>query len=92
MPKKQKQKNYSLFQVTWNDAAARGQWKSLDDTIFNEGIEIVSVGYKISENRKNVTLAQSLSKGRGYADTITIPRGCVVSTKKLSGYNVNYQV
>ena len=90
MAKRKSVKRYSLYQIKWRDAKAVGAWKHLDDPIDAEGCEICSAGWLIKETPRAVVLAQQMSSGGNYADTITIPKGWLLKKTKMRGMDVVY--
>lgn len=79
---------YQAVQVTWNDAKSHGGgWQTIEDTIKNARgpFEVSSVGYLLKRNKKELILAQTLTKNGLAADTITIPSGFVHKVRRLSG-------
>lgn len=79
---------YQAVQVTWHDAKSHGGgWQTIADTIKNARgpFEVSSVGYLLKRNKKELILAQTLTKNGLAADTITIPRGFVHKVRHLHG-------
>lgn len=79
---------YQAVQVTWNDAKSTGGgWRSVNDTIKEASgpFEVSSVGYLLKRDKKELILAQTLTKTGSAADCITIPSGFVHKVRRLHG-------
>ena len=76
-----------LYEIKWVDSANHAiDWTE------NIGVNIAkikSVGYLIAKNKKGITLVQNACyKGPGSPNgfnAVSIPKGCIVSVKKLKG-------
>ena len=70
-------------EVVWEDAAsANSAWKPLED-IRATTVVIRSVGYLLEVTDRRVTLLQNAGDNGRAADTITVPRSCVRSMRRL---------
>ena len=79
---------YQAVQVTWHDAKSQGGgWREIKDLAqFARGpFECSSVGWLLKRNKKEIILAQTLSKSGLGTDTITIPRGFIWKVRHLNG-------
>jgi hypothetical protein len=80
--------NAPLVKVIWDDAEdAASTWYGSDDIAeFSEAITLViSVGFKVSETAKYVTLAADWVAGLEQFGRITkIPRGVIVSIEEFT--------
>jgi hypothetical protein len=81
---------YHLYRIDWIDAKADGGWKSLRYQPEINDLVIHSVGWLINENKNYCVLAQQLSSGGQYSDTIQIPKMWMTSKRRLSGNIVEY--
>lgn len=87
--KKQKKLTLHLYKVKWLDALADGGWKAIEQHR-PELIEVQSVGWLVAESRNVLSLAQQLSSAGSAADTINIPKNCIVKKTKL-GHSITYE-
>lgn len=71
-----------LLRIEWNDATSTGNW-ALPEDVTNAPVLVESVGWKIKEDRLTITLAQSRAANGRVADTISIPKVCVVKRRRL---------
>jgi hypothetical protein len=70
-------------EVVWTDAAsANASWKPLAD-LRPATVTIHSVGYLLEVTPRYVTLLQNAGDNGRAADTITVPRPCVRSMRRL---------
>lgn len=89
MPKKQ---TYRLEQIDWEDANSQGAWHRLDKDYQATLLVVHSTGWLIKETEKIVVLAQQMSANGSFADTITIPKNCIMRRCKLPiKYSVRYE-
>jgi hypothetical protein len=72
-----------LYRVDWEDAVSDGGWTPLVKARDPKLIVVHSVGYLVNENRKAIVLAQQVSSSSNFADTITIPKSCIIKKVKL---------
>lgn len=92
MSKTKKRKQvYKLWQIDWKDAKADGGWNQVDK--YKTKLLIVhSVGWKLAETKESVLLAQQMSESGQAADTINIPKSCIVKQYKLPRkYEIEYR-
>lgn len=66
-----------IARVVWHDAWTHGGWDKLEDYKNQEPIECHSVGYLITNNRRHLTLLQTVSASGKGTDSITIPKSWV---------------
>ena len=80
-----KKSRWPFVDVTWEDAVSDSCWLTLDQ--LPELRVIQSRGWMIIKDKKRVTIASSmngLTKGlEAVSEVTSIPRGCIVSIKKL---------
>ena len=74
-----------LRKIIWLDSNTHSGWHDPTDQRYGP-IKVTSVGWLIHETDEAVTLAGSVVFGDDYqaADTMTIPKVCIMSDKKLS--------
>ena len=77
-------KTYELLRVDWEDHfSGNHHWvadvKELNVTPYL----CVSVGVKVDENKKTLTLAQNMGTNEQISDTMTILKNCIVDRIKL---------
>lgn len=77
-------KKPSIVEVEWEDSAAEGGWSKRDRYLAQEPAQCRTVGYLLKADRKKVILLQSCHpKEDRFTDSLTIPRSCVTSMRKL---------
>lgn len=87
---KPKKQTYNLYQIDWKDAMAGGGWKSTKD-YKPMLITVHSVGWLLAETKEALVLAQQMSSAGNAADTINIPKNCILRKYKLPNqFNVEY--
>lgn len=76
--------NAQLRMVIWVDSNTRSGWHHPADQDYGP-MEVVSVGWVLHETDQSVTLSGSVVFGDDFqaADTMTIPKVCVVREKAL---------
>jgi len=68
--------------IEWDDAASRsGGWHYLDDE--DTVMSSISIGIVCSEDDKQVVLALSKNEKGLYAETFSIPKGCIKRIRTL---------
>ena len=77
--------DFPIAQVVWKDSTSNGGWGSLKTFLGYKCFEIVSIGYLIQNNNKNVKLLQSISEGSNVNDSINIPKPWVGSITIIKG-------
>ena len=84
MSKPDRKPKYPLVLVNWEDSAAEGKWKEASEYKTRMPLMMQSVGYKLLDDKKRLILLQSICHENDVvSDSITIPRGCVKSIRKL---------
>ena len=79
---KKKKTTYNLYKIDWKDACSNTSWRALDECRLNL-LVVHSVGWLVGENKEVISLAQQLSANGTAADTINIPKSCIVNKYKL---------
>jgi len=77
-----KRKNLSV--IIWEDAAGTSGWLDVDSG--DDGLMmIVSAGFVLREDKKVVTLIQSVgTDGKRYDNSITIPKSNILKRKSIA--------
>lgn len=74
---------YDLVQIVWKDAGAGdGGWLPIEEAVKEDLYEVVSVGFRIYEDKKRIMLAATLSRDV-CNDTCNIPKPLIVSKTVL---------
>lgn len=75
------------IEVEWVDSSSRGQWDSVEGYKIKtaRALRIRSIGYLLRSDRSEIVLIQSMGVNADVADSVTIPRGCVKTVRRLSG-------
>ena len=74
---------YRRVCVHWDDATADPGWH--DDGEHTFAPHIVSVGYLVRRNAKEIVIAGSANSYDHVCDLLLIPMGCVTKVERLSG-------
>lgn len=74
-----------VYEVYWRDSCSSGGWKTLAEYRTDDKVgPMRSVGYLTKKDKHVVQLVQNMSSGTQHvADSMTIPRECVIVIKKL---------
>ena len=81
-------KTYELLRVDWEDHfSGNHHWVSDVKELNVTPYICVSVGVKVDENKKTLTLAQSMGTNEQMTDTMTILKNCIVDKIKLGELN-----
>ena len=72
-----------MILVEWTDSNVTHGWHLEDDTLDNVVSHCRTAGILVAENTESITLAMGVSDCGSVLETITIPRGCIKSIKKL---------
>jgi hypothetical protein len=75
-------KNHNIAVVEWEDSSCGEGWHSVgaDDGL----AQCVTVGVVVRNNRKCITLVQSLASTGEQNNSFSIPRGCIASIKVVA--------
>ena len=78
-------KKRGLLIVEWDDISATSGWKS-EDNVDKEcnPLRSVTVGWRMKSDRKTLRVASTRTEDGRCSDVNAIPRGCIVSIKRLS--------
>jgi len=68
--------------IEWNDSFFTHGWKPKDEFKSMGAAPCVSLGVIVNSNKDSVTLVLSLGRD-DYADSMTIPRGCIKRIRYL---------
>lgn len=68
---------YPIVYIEWDDSFTTTSWGDLEEVQKIERAKCLSVGFLVSETKKEITLAQSLGEEGGVNGSITVPRGCI---------------
>ncbi len=71
-----------IVEVVWLDAATRTQWAKRKVHLHSGLVECASVGYLLAADPQVVVLAQSRNSEWQVGESLTIPRGSVVSMRR----------
>ena len=82
---------FKLVKVDWIDAAGMTQWQSLRDAQTQNPSKIVSIGYKIRDDKIALTVAGSITENLNVHDTTVIPRGWVTKITPIKGHMYEYK-
>ena len=75
----------SLVIVEWDDCMARSSWNDREEIEVLTSLRCISVGWQLKSDRKHLRLAASrCDNSDQFADITIIPRGCIVSHKRLT--------
>ena len=74
-----------LYRVEWEDTASSGGWRREDDVLKEQRgtVSIVTVGYFMRRNKKEILLCQSYDEYDKTNDRIAIPMACVKRIRRL---------
>lgn len=77
---------YPIVEIIWDDAASNSEtWVDLKD--ISEPEQVITVGYLVKTTKRAYTVANSVSNEEKHEEsvgnTMTIPRGMVVSYREL---------
>jgi hypothetical protein len=73
--------DFPLKEVTWLDAVALSQWMAAGAV--QEPIRAVTIGYVLHEDETYIQLAGTVATDGEYNQSMTIPKGMVLSIKEL---------
>lgn len=74
---------FSIVKVRWEDHfSGNAGWSLIDSLRTNPHIN-VTVGIKVAEDKKTMTLAQNMGENMAVADTTTILKNCIVDEENL---------
>ena len=72
-----------IVEVLWRDAYGEADWHLWDDD--KHFIIVNTIGYFIGEDNNYVYLASTATNSKKVANTMNIPKGCVISTRQFRG-------
>lgn len=75
-------KQYALVEVKWIDSAWHQGWKTKRDGAVQPS-HCKTIGYRVRNTKSHLTVAMSVSTNGNFTEAMCIPRGCVVSVRKL---------
>lgn len=86
MARKRKQtKEWPFVEVHWKDAASRAEWQVRGEK--SKLAEVIHRGWLYEEDGDSISLCAGVVMGKtgvtDVGDTITIPRGCIVTIKEI---------
>lgn len=70
-------KVYKVVRVDWTDSSGNPRWTRIEDLAEPAGVECVTVGFIVKQNKTAIAIAQSLSNGGQCDHIMEIPR-CVI--------------
>lgn len=73
--------NYPIIEIEWLDIITQSGWNTLQDVIEAEPIKCKTIGYLRHDVDTHITVAHSIQGDA--SDYTVIPRGCVLSVKKI---------
>ena len=77
-------KTYEIFRIEWEDHfSGNHTWVSDAKELNTTPYICISVGVKVAENKKTITLAQNMGMNEQLSDTMTILKNCIVYKEKL---------
>ncbi len=72
-----------ICEIIWRDAYGEAEWHFWDDE--EHSVVVSTIGYFLSQDKDYVYLATSVADTRKVANTMNIPRGCIISTRQFRG-------
>jgi hypothetical protein len=83
--RKAKAKDWAFVEVHWKDAASLAEWQGIGGA--PKLAEVIHRGWLFSEDGDSVSLCAGIVLGKtgviDVGDSITIPRGCIVSIREI---------
>lgn len=77
-------KTLDILKVYWEDHfSGNHAWVHDPSDLRTEPLINVSIGFKVHEDKKTLTLAQNLGENQTMSDTTTVLKNCIVSTTKM---------
>ena len=78
------QKRIPILRVKWEDSCSNAAWASQEWHEKNASPSACeSIGYLVTRNKKQISLAQSISSTGNITDVISIPRQCATSIEVI---------
>jgi len=74
---------YQIVRITWIDACSEVGWTALSDIKTNSIITCQTVGWLISEDRKQVVVTTTFAENDQCTDPMCIPKKCIIKRKLL---------
>lgn len=74
-----------LLRVEWVDSKGGGGWELVHKTkVPDEALEIISVGFLVSETKLSLTMCGTMEKQGGqYLDAVTIPKRAILKRRRF---------
>lgn len=72
-----------IIEVIWRDAYGEADWHIWDDE--EHCVIVNTVGYFIGEDNNYIYLASTAADSHKVANTMNIPKGCVISSRLFRG-------
>ncbi len=72
-----------LVLIKWADSKVMHGWRESEDTTYDDVAHCQTVGFLQYEDSEKVTITFGSSDSGFIMETITIPRGCIKSVRKL---------
>ena len=76
-------KKLPLYEIEWRDSRTSGGWSTLKEYRKKTAVVIKTVGYLTMNTDDDVQVVQSISDIGSISDSMTIPKECVVRTRRL---------
>ncbi len=73
----------NIVLIKWVDSKVIHGWREGEDTRFDDVAYCETVGFLQYEDKEKVTITFGSSDSAFIMETITIPRGCIKSVRKL---------
>ena len=84
-------KKFQLVKVDWADAAGCTSWQSLKEAMITNPSKVISIGYKIRDDKVALTIAGSITENLNVHDTTVIPRGWIKKITPIKGHIYRYE-
>lgn len=84
-------KTIELVQIRWEDHfSGNAGWQSDWSQLRTSPMVNMTIGYKVHEDKKTITLAQNLTESLQCADTTTIIKSCILKQTPLG--TIDYEL
>lgn len=84
-------KKFKLVKVEWIDANGVTHWTPLKEAQNRDPSAIITIGYKIRDDKVALTIAGSITDNMNVHDTTVIPRGWVKKITPIKGHIFVYE-